>query len=397
MGAFAQWWRSKRRRPAEHADARRSDARLAQLQAVNTRLQLYLDRAPLACIVWGADHVVRAWNPAAVATFGYSEAEAIGRHIHELVATPASLPAIDEVCPQLLSGVEYPEGFVIESRRKDDSRLQCHWHLALVDRGTAEASVIAFAIDVTARLQADRDRELVEKTQALAAMAGGIAHDFNNILLTIGGNAKLAAEDLPADHPAQLSLAEVQKASARAAGIINQILAFSGNEETPKDVVLFTDPAAKAPAQPSPVLRGEGQSVLYVDDEESLVYLVTRVLERLGYRVSGFTDAREALTNFQSDPGAYEAVVTDLCMPGMSGVEFAEQVLRLRPDTPVVMTSGYVRAKDRESVLKSGVRDLLLKPNTVEELGDVLHRLMRQVTLTRAHADKLGDLSHGKR
>lgn len=124
MGAFAQWWRSKRRPSAEHADVKKSHASVTRLQAINNRLQLYLDRAPLACIVWGTDHVVRAWNPAAVAIFGYSEADAIGRHIHELVATPASMPIIDEVCPKLLAGIEYPEGVVIETRRKDDSRMQ---------------------------------------------------------------------------------------------------------------------------------------------------------------------------------------------------------------------------------------------------------------------------------
>jgi CheY-like chemotaxis protein len=141
--------------------------------------------------------------------------------------------------------------------------------------------------------------------------------------------------------------------------------------------VLFTDPVAKIAGAP-PVLRGEGQSVLYVDDEESLVYLVTRVLERLGYYVTGFTDAGQALARFRANPDAYQVVVTDLAMPGMSGVEFAEQVLKVRPQLPVVMTSGYVRPKDRERVLRTGVRDLLLKPNTVEELGDVLHRLMRE-------------------
>jgi CheY-like chemotaxis protein len=176
----------------------------------------------------------------------------------------------------------------------------------------------------------------------------------------------------------------VQRASARAAGIINQILAFSGNEEeTSQDVVFFNDATgARRPTAATQVLRGEGQSVLYVDDEESLVYLVTRVLQRLGYRVAGFTDAHEALAAFRLDPAAYEAVVTDLSMPSMSGIEFAAHILSLRPEVPVVMTSGYVRAKDRESVMKTGVRDLLLKPNTVEELGDVLHRLMLQ---SRAH------------
>jgi PAS domain S-box-containing protein len=320
---------------------------------------------------------VRVWNPAATATFGYTEAEAVGRHIHYLVATAESMPIIEDLCPKLLAGVEYPDGVVLETRRKDGSQLQCHWHLALVDRGTPEEGVIAFANDITARLQAERDRELLEKSRALSAMAGGIAHDFNNILLAISGNAKLAAEDLPENHPAQVSLAEVAKASTRAAGIINQILAFSGNEETTKDVVLFNDAAAQNAARAPQMPRGEGQSILYVDDEESLVYLVTRVLERLGYRVDGYTDPGEALRAFQANPAAYEVVVTDLSMPTMSGIDFAQYVLQARPDMPIVMTSGYVRPNDRERVKQTGVRDLLLKPNTVEELGAVLHRLMQ--------------------
>lgn len=376
MSALTQWWRFRNRRPATQINSH-ADAHLSQLQALNQRLQLYMDRAPLACIVWGTDHIVRLWNPAATATFGYTEAEAIGRHIHDLVATPASMPIIDELCPKLLGGVDYPDGVVLETRRKDGSRLQCHWHLALVDRGTADEGVIAFANDVTARLQAERDRELLEKSRALSAMAGGIAHDFNNILLAISGNARLAAEDLPATHPAQVSLAEVAKATARAAGIINQILAFSGNEETSKDVVLFNDAAAQNAARAPQMPRGEGQSVLYVDDEESLVYLVTRALERLGYRVAGYTDPCEALRAFQARPAGYQAVVTDLSMPTMSGIDFAREVLSTRPDLPVVMISGYVRPKDRELVKEVGVRELLLKPNTVEELGAVLHRLMQ--------------------
>jgi PAS domain S-box-containing protein len=381
MSALTQWWRLRRRRPANQISST-ADASITQLQAINKRLQLYMDRAPLACIVWGTDHIVRLWNPAATATFGYSEAEAIGRHIHDLVATPVSMPAIEELCPKLLAGVEYPDGVVLDTRRKDGSRLQCHWHLALVDRGTPDEGVIAFAGDVTARLQAERDRELLEKSRALSAMAGGIAHDFNNILLAISGNAKLAAEDLPETHPAQVSLAEVAKASARAVGIINQILAFSGNEEITKNIVLFNDAAAQGTAHAAQMPRGEGQSVLYVDDEESLVYLVTRVLERLGYRVDGYTDPCEALNAFQDDPGAYQAVVTDLSMPTMSGIDFAREVLQARPDLPVVMTSGYVRPKDRELVKEVGVRELLLKPNTVEELGAVLHRLMQNHAAT---------------
>src|SRR5690606_7821402 len=122
--------------------------------------------------------------------------------------------------------------------------------------------------------------------------------------------------------------------------------------------------------------RGEGRRVLYVDDEESLVYLITRVLTRLGYDVTGYTDPHVALQAFRSDPTRFDAVVTDLSMPGMSGAELAAEILRISPHMPFVMTSGYVRNEDHEAGLKAGVRELVLKPNTVDELGTVLNRLL---------------------
>jgi PAS domain S-box-containing protein len=123
--------------------------------------------------------------------------------------------------------------------------------------------------------------------------------------------------------------------------------------------------------------QGRGQRVLYVDDEDSLVYLATRVLQRLGYEVSGFTDPGKALQEFQAHPSNFDVVVTDMSMPGMSGFNLARALLAVRPDVPVLMTSGYVRAQDRETAHKLGVRDLILKPNTVEELGYALEKLFR--------------------
>jgi CheY-like chemotaxis protein len=136
-------------------------------------------------------------------------------------------------------------------------------------------------------------------------------------------------------------------------------------------------PAAAIVAASSSRERGQGQRILYLDDEEPLVYLITRVLQRLGYEVAGFIDSRVALETFKLNPASFDAVVTDLSMPGMPGTEFARQVLQIRPELPVVMTSGYVRTEDRDQALQIGVRELLLKPNTVEGLGEVLHRLLQ--------------------
>jgi CheY-like chemotaxis protein len=106
------------------------------------------------------------------------------------------------------------------------------------------------------------------------------------------------------------------------------------------------------------------------------VYLLTRILERLGYAVTGFIDAQVALDAFKADPNAFDVVVTDLSMPGLSGHDLAREILKIRPALPVVMTSGYVRAADRELALRTGVKELVLKPDTAQALGEVLHRLL---------------------
>jgi PAS domain S-box-containing protein len=121
---------------------------------------------------------------------------------------------------------------------------------------------------------------------------------------------------------------------------------------------------------------GNGQRILYVDDEEALVFLTTRVLERMGYQVTGRTDARQALSEFRADPMQFDAVVSDLSMPGMTGPELARALLAIRPDLPIVLTSGYIRDEDMKIVRELKIRDLVLKPNTVEDLGDSLHRVL---------------------
>jgi CheY-like chemotaxis protein len=117
--------------------------------------------------------------------------------------------------------------------------------------------------------------------------------------------------------------------------------------------------------------------VLYVDDEEALVRLTTRTLGRLGYQVTGYTDPAQALQAFRSRPQDFDVVVTDLSMPGMSGFDLARELLATRPDLPVVMTSGYLRPEDQRTAAQIGIGELVLKPTSVEGLGQVLERLFR--------------------
>jgi PAS domain S-box-containing protein len=130
-------------------------------------------------------------------------------------------------------------------------------------------------------------------------------------------------------------------------------------------------------AQSMPTSRGA--HVLYVDDEEALVFLIGRVLERMGYRVTGCVDPEQALRELRARPQEFAVVITDLSMHGMTGFELTSAVKAIRADLPVLLTSGYLRSEDRELAAQLGIRELILKPNTVEELGQAIDRTLAKI------------------
>lgn len=125
---------------------------------------------------------------------------------------------------------------------------------------------------------------------------------------------------------------------------------------------------------------GRGQHILYVDDDAAMVFLVKRMLEKQGYRVSGYEDAAAALASLR-DPatgpvGDFDLVVTDFNMPGASGLDVARELTLIRPGLPVVITSGYITDELRAGARAAGVRHLVYKPDTVTELCATIHRLL---------------------
>ena len=122
---------------------------------------------------------------------------------------------------------------------------------------------------------------------------------------------------------------------------------------------------------------GQGRHILYVDDDEAIVFLMTRLLRRQGYRVSGYTDAREALVAVRAQPEGFDLAVTDYNMPGMSGLEVARALREIRADLPVALASGYITEELRAQAPAAGVRELVYKPNTADELCAVISRLAK--------------------
>ena len=134
--------------------------------------------------------------------------------------------------------------------------------------------------------------------------------------------------------------------------------------------------AAHASAAAAANAPGKKHRVMYVDDDQALVFLVQRLLRRRGYEVSGFTDPHEATAALRATPDAFDLLVTDYNMPGFCGVDLVREARRIRPDLPVALASGYVTAEIEQAALAEGARALIHKPNDVEELCTTVQRLI---------------------
>ena len=122
---------------------------------------------------------------------------------------------------------------------------------------------------------------------------------------------------------------------------------------------------------------GAGKRVLYLDDDESIVFLMTRLLERQGYRVSGYTDAHAAIAAVRAQPQDYSLAITDYNMPELTGIDVAHALRAIRPDLPLAMASGYITEELRQQAADTGISDLIYKPNTVDELCTAVARLVQ--------------------
>ena len=123
------------------------------------------------------------------------------------------------------------------------------------------------------------------------------------------------------------------------------------------------------------VVLGHGEHIMYVDDEEPLVFVMTRLLKRLGYRSTGYSDADEALQAFRTNPHEFHAVITDMTMPKMSGARLAQELRAVRPDMPVAIASGYENA-EMEAAGRIGIRRIA-KPVSMETLSQALRALLK--------------------
>ncbi|GFO63056.1 hybrid sensor histidine kinase/response regulator [Geomonas paludis] len=126
-------------------------------------------------------------------------------------------------------------------------------------------------------------------------------------------------------------------------------------------------------------MMGTGR-ILFVDDEEDVVFAGKKMLERLGYQVVTGRDGMEALEIFRADPGAVDLVITDQTMPRMTGIELSRELAAVRSDLPVILCtglgSGVDRTAQREEAEQAGVREVAYKPLDREEMTAMIRRVL---------------------
>ncbi len=139
-------------------------------------------------------------------------------------------------------------------------------------------------------------------------------------------------------------------------------------------------PARDAPPSgaAAPGAAGRRRQILYLDDDPALVSLFKRLFERRDYRVSAYTDQHEALAALRADPAAFDLVVTDYNMPGLSGLDVARAVRAIRPGLPVAVASGFVDEALTEQAAGAGVREILFKATSVDEYCTDVQRVLDQ-------------------
>ncbi len=135
------------------------------------------------------------------------------------------------------------------------------------------------------------------------------------------------------------------------------------------------DEAKPAEKTAESLIRGN-ETVLVVDDEKSMVIINREMLESLGYKVISCLDSRDALKMFRERHDKIDLVLTDMTMPGMTGLTLAREIVKIRHDIPVILVTGFSEGLNDEVIKKAGVRELLMKPYTPDKLSQIIRNIL---------------------
>lgn len=118
------------------------------------------------------------------------------------------------------------------------------------------------------------------------------------------------------------------------------------------------------------------ESILFIDDEQILVDIGKQILEHLGYNVIAKTSSIEALELFQAKPDQFDLVITDMTMPHITGERLAQELMRIRPDIPIILCTGFSKEITAERAKEMGIREFVMKPLVIRDLAKTVRKVL---------------------
>ncbi|MCP4297239.1 MAG: response regulator [Proteobacteria bacterium] len=115
---------------------------------------------------------------------------------------------------------------------------------------------------------------------------------------------------------------------------------------------------------------------MIIDDEPMIIDLMKSMLEKLGHKITSFTDSEDSLREFSKYPDEFDLILTDYGMPKMNGKQLIGEIKKIRPDIPSVLLTGYGDLIAKENIGDWGISDLLVKPFEFEDLEEVIRGVL---------------------
>jgi len=130
--------------------------------------------------------------------------------------------------------------------------------------------------------------------------------------------------------------------------------------------------------QETKIFQGKAEHILLVDDESSIISVSKQILRRLGYHVTHYGSSLEALETFRKNPGKFNLVITDLTMPDMTGNKLSAELIKIRPDIPIILWTGGSEIFSEEKAASIGVKAFLYKPIVMKDLSQKIYQLLEE-------------------
>jgi PAS domain S-box-containing protein len=320
------------------------------------RLRAMVDSAPEAVAVIDPETSQLFETNRFMAQFlGYTQKELVAVKLDDLLNQEAQ-----ETHDQLQKIIQEDKGvsFDWQFRHKNGKYMDLEIIGVKLTQGGREQALV-YGREIAAGLRS-KTRLPGQPPDASEAMLRGKINEFNNILSTLILQAEMTLDEQPQDSSAYRNMQEMLVSAVRAKDLLREMAVL---------------PPKELPDQKNTSLQDK--HILLVDDEAQLCRLEEKLLHRLGYRVSAFTESPAALKAFRKNPGEFDLVITDSSMAKFSGLELAREVQRLRPDLPIILATGFGDAEKISAAQQMGL-ECLEKPILTRDLDKTIRRLLEE-------------------